>query len=82
MPLQELAQTLWSLAKAKHNRPKLLRRLAERASALVPDFNVRDLSTIIWAFGSLQYSPDKSLLDDIGAAALAHMDEFQPQVQR
>ncbi|BDA48783.1 probable RAP domain-containing protein, chloroplastic [Coccomyxa sp. Obi] len=76
---KELAQTLWSLAKAKHSRPKLLRRLAERASSLVPDFNVRDLSTVIWAFGSLQYSPDKSLLDDIGAAALAHMDEFQPQ---
>lgn len=76
---KELAQTLWSLAKAKHSRPKLLRRLAERAITLVPDFNVRDMSTVIWAFGSLQYSPHKSLLDDIGAAALARMHEFEPQ---
>jgi hypothetical protein len=77
---QELAQSLWSLAKAKQNRPKLLRRLGDHATTLVAEFNERDMSTVVWAFGSLQYNPGKALLDGIAAVAVARIHDFQPQV--
>jgi len=46
----------------------------------VAEFNARDISTVIWAFGTLQYKPDEALLDDIATAAHARLDEFEPQV--
>lgn len=78
--MQDVAQTLWSLAKLRANRPRLLRVLAQQLSSLVQELNPRDLATAVWAFGALQYRPDAYLLQNLASAAQSQFDDFEPQV--
>ena len=73
---------LWALAKLRANRPKLLRVLADQADALLGELNPKDLATVMWAFGSLQYRPEAAMLQRLAVAAASQFNQFQPQVRR
>lgn len=76
---QDVAQTLWALAKVGLKRPKLLRKLAEQTGAVAFRLNAKDVASIAWAFGSLAYRPDDGLLNTLAAVAVNIFDEFEPQ---
>ena len=80
MQLQEVSQSLWSLAKLRANRPRLLRALAGQVSALIDALSARDLATVVWAFGTLQHHPVSALQLELASAARTRFDEFEPQV--
>lgn len=79
--MQEVAQALWSLAKLRQTRPKLLARLAAQASEIVGELNGRDVSTIVWAFGSMRSKMDPELQQGLSAAAVRTWGSMQPQVK-
>jgi hypothetical protein len=78
--LQEVAQALWSLAKLRQNRPKLVTRLCTQARDIVQELNERDISTIVWALGSMQSKLDSALLQELSSAAVVLWADMQPQV--
>lgn len=79
--MQDTAQTLWAFAKAGYKRPKLLRKLAQRTAAVALRLNARDVASIVWAFGSLAYRPDDTLLNALAAIAVSMLAIFEPQVR-
>ena len=80
--LQEVARALWSLAKLRQTRPKLVARLGAHAGQIVDELNARDISTIVWAFGSMRSKMDPALLESLSSAAVNLCDSFEPQVNR
>ena len=80
MVLQEVAQALWSLAKLRQNRPKLVTRLCTQARDIVGELNERDISTVAWALGSMQSKADPALLQELSSAAVSLWADMQPQV--
>ena len=78
--MQEVAQALWSLAKLRQTRPKLVARLAAQAGQIVDKLNGRDISTIVWAFGSMRSKMDPALLQSLSSAAVNLWDSMEPQV--
>ena len=77
---QEISQSLWSLAKLRAKRPRLLRVLAQQVSILVDQLSARDLATAVWAFGTVQYLPDSALQRDLACASRSRFADFEPQV--
>jgi hypothetical protein len=78
--LQEVSQSLWSLAKLRAKRPRLLRALAGQVSTLIEELSARDLATVVWAFGTLQHHPVSAVQLDLARAARSRFDDFEPQV--
>ncbi|CAL5223598.1 g6137 [Coccomyxa viridis] len=76
---KEVAQALWSLAKLRQTRPKLVARLAAQAGQIVDKLNGRDISTIVWAFGSMRSKMDPALLQSLSSAAVNLWDSMEPQ---
>ena len=76
---QELSNTAWAFATAKHPTPAaLLDVIAAEAAERVREFNPQELSNTAWAFATAGHVAP-ALLDAIAAEAVGRVREFNDQ---
>ena len=51
---QELANTMWALAKLGVKEDELMKAVARRALEILGEFNAQDLANTVWAFAKLE----------------------------
>jgi len=75
---QQLANTAWAYARARHAAPALLDAIATAAMARVDDFSPQALANMAWAYATAR-QPAPALMDAIAVAAVVQIAEFNPQ---
>jgi len=77
---QNVANTLWALAKMRVEADKrLLRALSLRATASAADFKPQEVANTLWAFATMGVKADKRLLEALSHRATASAADFKPQ---
>jgi cytochrome P450 len=75
---QELANTAWAMATARHEAPALLDAIADKAAPRAGEFKPQELANTSWAFATAGHAAP-ALLDAIAAEAAPRAGEFKPQ---
>ena len=75
---QNLANTAWAFATARHSAPALFDAIAAASAGRVGEFKPQELSNTAWAFATADHSAP-ALFDAIGAQAAGRVRELNPQ---
>ena len=75
---QELANLVWSFAKAQHEAPALLEAVAAAAAPRLREFKPQELSNLVWGFATARHAAP-ALLDAVAAEAAPRLREFNEQ---
>ncbi|GFH18422.1 predicted protein, partial [Haematococcus lacustris] len=77
----DLCSVLCGYAHARHYHEGMLNTLSPLLASRLPSLELRELSTVLWAFGIFQHQPHSAphLLDVMAEAVIAQLEHSKPQ---
>ncbi|KAJ9516974.1 hypothetical protein QJQ45_027378, partial [Haematococcus lacustris] len=77
----DLCSVLCGYAHARHYHEGMLNTLSPLLASRLPSLELRELSTVLWAFGIFQHQPPSAphLLDVMAEAVIAQLEHSKPQ---